>query len=91
LSHDKTIDANKKKKTQISYFDYHTTKNVNQTLNVGLNFTNGNNYPKKMLQHALSFSLLIDLLYITHTIINIFIRTTIENKSLKSILFIQKN
>jgi len=59
-------------------------------LNVGLNFTNGNNYPKKMLQYALFFSLLIDLLYITHTIINIFITTIVENKSLKSIIFIQK-
>jgi len=60
-------------------------------LNVGLNFTNGNNYPKKMLQYALFFSLLIDLLFITHIIINIFITTIDENKSLKPVLIYSKN
>jgi len=59
-------------------------------LNVGLNFTKGNNYHKKMLQYALIFSFIVDLLFITHTIINIFITTIVENKSLKSIIFIQK-
>jgi hypothetical protein len=44
-----------------------------------------------MLQYALTFSLLIDLLFITHIIINIFITTIVENKSLKPVLIYSKN